>query len=99
MSGCAAIEKQTSGTSPAMPTPATEATEATQAGVLNAAADDLTGVSINTALPAGIVIVLLLNIYLSHRREMTRIRRNGYGHMEASQDPSPTHQGRGGGPT
>lgn len=50
---------------------------ATQQGAVVTAIQDVTGIELEQALPLGLMPLLGWLIYLSHRREMHRIRRNG----------------------
>ncbi len=83
LTGCvAASGRQTVADGVLMPrdpdTPAPSATDiAQQQGAANVQTDDVTGVSLVSALPLGLFPLLALQVYLSHRREMIRLRRGG----------------------
>lgn len=57
--------------------PRTEKSEATQQGLLNTAVQGVKGVELNQIMPFGLAMLLAFDKFLSHRREVMRIKQNG----------------------
>ena len=82
--GCAALSKRTDTRPPPASSPSNQpvplsATQADQQGVLNAALGSIavTGIAVTQVMPLGLIPLMAFNIWLSHRREMARLKRNG----------------------